>query len=808
MKKVLFVVMAALLSSAFSQVPTVIDTVTVPVGMIRYAGGSGGTAQYSATAMYQLDCGSRDSLNVALTLVPSGGAEFTPTSVIGDVGKIQYLSGIKYIYFTFNVTGTPASYYQAKVTIIADTGYADKVANAIILTGGSGGAALTSTQLVTQTCGTSTTAVGATANLTGLSFTLYGKTYTSLPGITMTDGPNGVRIGGNNTDFPTGAAMANTWDTATAFLVGMGKGKETQARGWYCILGPMTNTVRDPRDGRAFETYSEDPFLAGKILSGDVKGCQSVHTIATAKHFVCNDREQDRGSGGTAYSSNVNQRTLREIYAMPWEIAVKEANLWSVMSSYNKVNTIYASENPNDLTNILKSSLYGIPGDTGDGFRGFEMSDWGGTHSTVAAALAGHDMEMSGSTYFGSSLASAVSAGQVPLANLQDKVRRTIRARIWSHVIDSGINPDHYSVGSPDIDTICANAGRKCIVLAKNDSNWLPLSKTDTLAVVGSQTGFRNGGSGSSAVTPPVSVSPLQGIQNKIGSGRVLTGSSAYTDARAKAVIVCVGVTGEGENADRSSLDLPTADNTLVSNVLATGKKTIVVFTGGSAAAGGSWSTAAAVIIAFYPGEFQGEALADVIFGDYNPAGRLGVTFPASDAQWATSPFWPTLSGSTPAIQYESPDTGCGYRWYDRNNQTPLFCFGHGLSYTTFNYSNLTVSPAAPLYVGDRIIVSVDITNTGSRLGEEVSQLYITDVTNSTNHVRPLKELRAFSRDSITAGAKKTVSYILNKRQFAWYDSTRANDRWVVTPGNFTIQVGASSQDIRLTKTITLNAVN
>jgi beta-glucosidase len=513
------------------------------------------------------------------------------------------------------------------------------------------------------------------------------------------------------------------------------------------------------------------------MAAADIRGIQSVRTIACPKHFVCNDREQTRDF----YSSDVSERTLREIYAYPFEIAISEGKPWSVMSSYNKVNNTYTSENSHLLTDIMRNDW---------GFRGLVMSDFGASHSVALSANAGMDVQMDGGTPYQSGLATAVGAGQVTTAVLDELVRTTIRARLWAGVLGGDTRQGYSSsINCADHKALALEAGRKSIVLVKNDNHTLPLDTNISLvAVVGPYAAAaRTGGGGSSLVTPFYSVSPVDGIKNRIGAAKVTTDWNA-----AQTAIVFVGVTGETEGSDRVDLGITAEQNTLVQSIMNAGRKCIVVFTGGSAAIKGAWADAPAVIIAFYPGEEQGNAIADVIFGKYNPGGKLAVSFPIAATQL---PAFDIVNGHIP---YEDASEGRGYTYYDKHNLLPLFCFGHGLSYTTFSYSNIRVSPASP-HTGDRIAVQADVTNTGAVAGDEIAQLYVGQQGAAD---RPVRQLRGFARVPLNAGETRTATFSLTERDFARWDSTQS--RFVVPAGTYTVQVGASSRNLPLSASLTM----
>jgi beta-glucosidase len=369
-------------------------------------------------------------------------------------------------------------------------------------------------------------------------------------------------------------------------------------------------------------------------------------------------------------------------------------------------------------------------------------------------------------------------------------VRTTIRARLWAGVLGGDTRQGYSSsINCADHKALALEAGRKSITLVKNDNHTLPLdTNISMVAVVGSYaSAARVGGGGSSLVTPFYSVSPIDGIKNRIGAAKVTTDWNAVQTA-----IVFVGVTGETEGSDRVDLGISAEQNTLVQSIMAAGKKCIVVFTGGSAAIQGAWANAPAVIIAFYPGEEQGNAIADVIFGKYNPGGKLAVSFPIAATQL---PPFDIVNGHIP---YEDAGEGRGYTYYDKHNLQPLFCFGHGLSYTTFSYSNIRIFPAIA-HAGDRIAVQADVTNTGTIAGDEIAQLYLGQQGAAD---RPIRQLRGFARLSLNAGETRTATFSLTERDFARWDDTQS--KFVVPAGTYTIQVGASSRNLPLSASLSM----
>ncbi len=562
----------------------------------------------------------------------------------------------------------------------------------------------------------------------------------------------------------------------------------------------MINMVRDPRGGRDWETYGEDPYLCARLGVAYCKGIESVHCIAMPKHFICNDVETNR----KYYSSQVSERTLREFYAMPFEYMIRNAQVWSIMSAYNQVNGTYCCDYKHGLTDIIKTDW---------GFRGFVCSDWGSMQGNAdTAANAGQDVEMPFANYYGSPLVQAVTLGQVSQARFLDMVKRIVRAKAWAGVIGklgSAVTQYQSDLKSTAHQQLALQIAQKSIVLVKNakvgaDSTpVLPLNTGETVAVVGPFPGWRLDASQSGATCPYYAISPDSGIKAAVPAGKLLD-SSQWRNA--DVVIAMLGVSGEGEGSDRTTatLEPPTGQIALVNAILAAGKKCVVVLTGGSAAVADAWANAPAIVVAWYPGEEQGHALAQILYGQVNPSGRLSATWPASVNQ---------LPISLPVnniINYEGPDTGRGYRYDDRCNLTPLFPFGHGLSYTTFQYSTIRLNQATT-YAGEEVLVSVDIQNTGTMAGDEVAELYLHE--NAPLLPRPVKELRGFARVSLAPQQTKTVTFTLQGREFAYFDTTASAKapyapygQFVVQPDEYIIYVGPSSANLPLQATVTLQS--
>ena len=599
-------------------------------------------------------------------------------------------------------------------------------------------------------------------------------TRLGIPAMVMSDGPHGIRGG---TLWPALVGAAGSFDINLEQQVGAAMGKEFRALGKNVSLGPMLNLIRDGRWGRANETYSEDPYLSGKMAAARIRGIQTVGVIADAKHYAANNIEEGRGG----YPVVISERALRELYTYNFLLAIKDGDPWSVMASYNNVNGTASAANNHLTTKILKNDI---------GFQGFVVSDWGAAYgNTVGDAWGGLDVEMpSPGAYSYANLSAAIANGSVPQSLVDDKVRRVLLAMFKAGMMVAGYNPVAYTadLNSAANKALVLQAARESIVLAKNTGNLLPLNKATTqkIAIIGPYaTDCRNDGGGSGSLTGPYCINITQGITTKI-SGSATTLVSDWTTA--DTVFVVVGINDLGEGFDRTNVDLPVVNgvdqNALVAQVMAAKpNRTVVVYTGGSAAVAGSWSNAPAVVIALYPGQEQGNALADIIFGDVNPAGRLSVSFPNTASQL---PPW----GQAYNI-YESAGEGRGYYYYDKHNLTPLFAFGHGLSYTTFAYSNLRITVN-----GATETVQVDVKNTGTRAGDEVVQMYIGDPVASVD--RRVKDLRGFQRVNIAAGATTTVTFTITDQDLSyWNDATSS---WYAEPGVFNVLIGASSRDIRI----------
>jgi len=625
-----------------------------------------------------------------------------------------------------------------------------------------------------------------------------------VPGFLMVDGPRGVHAGFATT-FPVGMARGATWDPALERRVGAAMGLEVAAKGGNVLLAPCVNVLRHPRWGRAQETYGEDPHHLGRMGVAFTQGAQA-HVLASVKHFAANSMENNRYD----VDVSLDERTLREVYLPHFRAVVREARVASVMSAYNSVNGAYCAENAALVTDILKGEW---------GFDGFVESDWiFGVYSTAESALAGLDIEMPAPQHYGPALVAAVQSGEVPEETINLAVRRILRKKIEHGLFDPPVvSPD--VVESPDHVALAREVAQKSIVLLRNEDDTLPLDETNltTVAVVGHLADTVNlGDRGSSLATPSMAVTPLAGIRALVGGSLdvqhfgtdTLAPGDATALAAADAVVVVVGLTNddEGENTpvsggDRDTLGLPPDRAALITDVAALNPCTVVVLEGGSAIAAPWLDAVGAVVMAWYPGMEGGHAIADVVFGRVNPSGRLPLTWPVDESGL------PPFANDAVSVTYGYYH---GYRLMDRDGLEPLFPFGHGLSYTTFSYdavaldSDSDTSPGADtdaLGADDTLVVTVDLSNTGDRAGEEVVQVYVG--ANGSTADRPVRDLRAFARVAIEAGDSTSVDLRVKVADLALWDV--ATGAWVVEPLTYTAYVGPSSRHLPLTADFTVH---
>ncbi|ROR46360.1 beta-glucosidase [Kitasatospora cineracea] len=761
------------------------------------------------------------------------------------------------------------------------------------------------------------------------------NTRLGIPALHFQDGPVGAGDGLTGvTQLAAPVSGAASWDPDLMRAYGQVLGAEQWGKGTNVVLAPTVNIVRDPRWGRAFESFGEDPYLAGQIGAADIAGIQSQGPMAQVKHFAVYNQETNRNS--TADNAVVSDRAEREIYLPAFEAAVQQG-VDSAMCSYSSVNGAFACENGPLLNGVLKGDL---------GFKGFVTADWGATHSTVASANNGLDVEMPGSDYYGTALTNAVNAGQVSQATIDDHVRRVLVPMFRRGLFDHPQNGNRDAVVTTAANAAVAQrVAEEGSVLLKNDAAVLPVAPSvKSIAVIGDDAGagVMTQGGGSAAVNAPHVVTPYQGVKARAGAGTTVTfaqggpsadgslppvpssalkpssgtgtglygeyhnstdlsgpvvasrvdaavdavwggqspaagvnatnwsakwtgtltpptsgsyqfslnsddgsrllvngqqvinnwynqgpttrtGSITLTAGQPVSIEVDYYQAGGGSNAtlgwsvpgqsahdqavaaardsqlalvfvsdfqsegsDLRDIDLSAAQNQLVADVAAVNPHTVVVVNSGSAVTMPWADSVQGIVENWYPGQEAGTAIAALLYGDVNFSGKLPVTFPKSlaDVPAASTAQWPGQNGS---VQY-SEGVDVGYRWYDAKNKQPLYPFGHGLSYTTFGYSGLTVS--APDAAGN-VAVGFDVTNTGTRAGSEVAQVYVGQPATSGE---PPKNLRGFRKVTLDPGQSQHVTLTLDARSFQYW-----NGSWTTATGTHTVSVGSSSRDLRLT---------
>jgi beta-glucosidase len=626
-----------------------------------------------------------------------------------------------------------------------------------------------------------------------------------VPALSMSGGPDGAgpHLSGV-TQLPDAASAAATWDPATVEQFGAVTGSELAGKGVDVELGPTVNIVRDPRWGRAFESYGEDPYLSGQIAAADIQGVQSQGPIAMVKHFALYNQETYRNTAKDDVI--VSDRVAHEIYLPQFQAAIDQGGAGAVMCSYATINGVDACQDPY-LTTILDDQW---------AFPGFVMSDGGATHSTVQAANAGlDDMESRGGQHFGAPLVRAVDNGQVALSTLKEMATRVLTTMfafgLFNRPATGSINATVTSSAHAAEARAVADEGT---VLLKDTGAVLPLAAgTPSIAVIGDDggSGAIVAGTGSSHVVTPDLVTPYQGITAAAGAGTRVTyargnspsepdgnpGLQAQAAAAARRATVAVVFAGlpEAEGSDLNNINLTTADNDLISAVAAANPNTVVVLNTGSAVTMPWLRSVKAVVEAWYPGQEDGNAIADILFGKVDPSGKLPVTFPVSlaDVPASTPAQWPGVGGK---VEY-SEGLLVGYRWYDAKGITPLFPFGFGLSYTSFAFSNLVVAPT--LAPGATATVSVDVTNTGRVTGAETVQAYVGDPASVGE---PPEQLKGFDKVTLAPGQTATVSLPLGPQSFSTWDS--ATQSWTEATGQYSVMVGDSSSNLPEVATVAI----
>jgi beta-glucosidase len=608
----------------------------------------------------------------------------------------------------------------------------------------------------------------------------------NIPGLFMSDGPHGIKQG-RSTCFPVGIAMAASWDTSLVKRIGRIMGKEFRGKGIHQALGPCMDLCRDPRNGRSPETGGEDPFLCGKIASSLVKGIQEYPVIATSKHFNCVAMQDNRFHNDVSISEKMHM----DHYGFNFRTAVQEGATLSVMNAFNLINGVNCAENKFLLDTILRQRW---------GFPFQVVSDWGAVWDTKGAMEAGVDICM-GSYLYRDELPGLLNSEALSEEVLDQRVKGVLRSKMLAGFTGYYPTGNRSMVNLPEHQRVCREAGRKSIVLLKNEDDILPIepSAINKIALVGPAADQALlDGKGSSSVIPYYSITPKEGMEALLGADRVLyekgceinsnsTGgfSEAKEIARQADHVIFVGGLGpsqEGEGRDRinGSVRLPGKQPELINELAAVNSNlTVVIISGGICAANEYLENARGLLYAFYPGQEGGNAIADVIFGKYNPSAKLPVTMPKSDAQLPEN-----------NLDYND-DYGGGYRWFDKKDLTPEFPFGYGLSYTTFGYSNISAT-SNEIRPGQPVEISVDVENTGAITGEEVIQLYIYPENPSRDE--PEKQLKAFRIIELEPGEKKSVSFELTANEFYSYDPILS--QYQVAPGLYTIKIGSNSEDL------------
>jgi len=701
---------------------------------------------------------------------------------------------------------------------------------------------------------------------------LHSKTNMSSAGVerlgiadmNYADGPFGIREEGqphsfqsagwtldSATYFPTGSALAATWSEELAYKYGTGMGKEARLRGKDVILGPAVNIQRLPVGGRTYEYLSEDPILSAALALEYTKGCQDQGTAVCIKHFAVNNQETNRGS----VDAQLDERTLREIYLKPFERAIIEGGAMSVMPAYNKVNGDYCSENEHLLNEILRGEW---------GFKGFTVSDWGGTHSTMGAMLHGLNVQMTGSNYLGQPVIDSIATGALTEDLVDEKVRQILRVRMAIEAVPSDV-ANTVMTSRPECQAIAKEVAEKSIVLLKNDGVLPIKADVKKIAVIGQNAVLKTQSGGMGAgVKALYEITPLEGIRKRAGEGVEVSYAPGYKtiafrwgpapanldplEARsndepadpalvAEAValakdadlVLFFGGTNksiETEGSDRKNIDLPCGQNELVKALYAANPNlATVLISGGPTDLQILEPASPAIVQGWWNGTEGGTALAEVLFGDIAPSGKLPFTFPRKleDSPAFALGNFPDPNGAggdlfslmfRPDVIKMSPEERqkfidslpkpvskyterfyVGYRWFDTREITPMYAFGHGLSYVNFAYGELKAQAAK-----DAVKVSFTLKNEGAMPADEVVQLYVHRVDAKVEW--PEKELKAFQRVSLNAGESKTVTLTVPMKELRYWNESK--HAWDLEHGKLNILVGSASNDIRTTAEVTI----
>ena len=669
--------------------------------------------------------------------------------------------------------------------------------------------------------------------------------------------PNGFQSAGWTLDsatyFPTGSALAATWSEELAYKYGTEMGKEARLRGKDVILGPAVNIQRLPVGGRTYEYLSEDPILSAALALEYTKGVQDEGTAVCIKHFAVNNQETNRGS----VNAILSERTLREIYLKPFERAIIEGGAMSVMPAYNKVNGDYCSENEHLLNEILRGEW---------GFKGFTVSDWGGTHSTMGAMLHGLNVQMTGSNYLGQPVIDSIKAGKLTEEMVDEKVRQILRVRFAIEPVPADV-ANTVMTSQPESQQIAKEVAEKSIVLLKNEDSVLPLKKgIKSIAVVGQNAVLKTQSGGMGAgVKALYEITPLQGIEARAAKEGIevnyapgyknfpgrrwgpapaipnpleaaainepadpfLVAEACEAAANADVVIFFGGTNKsiETEGSDRQNIDLPCGQNELVKALKAVNPNLVtVLISGGPTDLRELEPVSPAIVQGWWNGTEGGTALAEVLFGDIAPSGKLPFTFPAKledSPAYAMGNFPDKNAGGDLFSLMYRPDVMkmsreerqklidsmpkpearyteefyVGYRWFDTKNVKPMYAFGHGLSYVDFEYDDLKAVAGK-----DAVKVSFKLENEGQMAADEVVQLYVTRVDSKVEW--PTKELKAFQRVSLQPGETKVVTLEIPMKDLRYWNE--ATNAWDLEHGKLQLLLGSASDDIRETAEVTI----
>jgi beta-glucosidase len=685
-------------------------------------------------------------------------------------------------------------------------------------------------------------------------FTSEGVERLGIADMIYSDGPFGIReemephswnslrlTNDSSTFFPTGSALAATWSKDLAYLYGTGMAREARLRGKDMLLGPAINIQRIPTGGRTYEYLSEDPFLSSGLSVGYTKGVQDNGVAVCLKHYALNNQETNRGRVNVI----VSPRALREIYLPPFEAAVKEGDAYGVMAAYNKVSGLWCSENDILQNKILRNEW---------GFKGLIISDWGGVHSTVAAAMNGLDVEMPNARYFGNPLLDSVKAGIVPVSVIDAKVKNILRVRFAITPVPAD-KATAVMTAQKEQSKIAYDIASKSIVLLKNSKSLLPinLDKNKKIVVIGDNAvrKMASGGVGA-GVKARWEVTPLQGLQSRAGNRAqitfvkgyampvrargVPTSAVTYPDPvllkeaveAAKGADIVLFMAGnnrevETEGSDRISITLPYGQDSLIKAISTVNKNIVTVIVAGAPVDLRVVNDiSSSLIISWFNGSEGGNALADVLLGNICPSGKMPFTlpikledspayvlgnYPQTDTPISEDIFVALVgekkpesiqnSSSAKDIAVYSEDLLVGYRWFDTKKLPVMYPFGYGLSYTTFDYRNLKTSKEK--YGSDESVeVTFELKNTGKKDADEVAQLYVHRVDSKTEW--PFKELKAFERITLKAGESRKITMIVPVDQLRYWDEKSYG--WKLENGEIELMLGTSSSDIRLTKKI------